>query len=748
MIENYLLSTAWLLPLSSNPITAIIVAGVVIGYVVYSTVRISNTSQPFGSGTLIDEIESKKSASSAYYGFVEGGKYGNTAQGGQTGTQEEIQEEIEADIGNGDGVGSEDGIFTGSPTWGLSGLAGNLADTSGASSWATDTDGHYYPNINSVALLIETEKPRLKAHNSVYPEPIDNPNPHPVDPDLNLNDIEAINQFNKTELNLPDVDIDRDKWISVDLPLPLRNIGESFRQPLVRGTQELYSAPTTGDEISIFDPTEINNVLNIDGTSDKYFENLTRTFLGHTEASEKEIKLSEQAIVFIPTAFISGLQIDPIIGLKALYRIAEAFKSYSLGAMSAPQYNIPEYVNINTIDGINEGKNPAPVNQGIEELIKPFPSQYQEKMVNNYLIPSGTKLDVQLLMNFLGNTELYAGGEDEYKKLSNEYKNNPDAFYNSPFIQQSPSINDILNNELPENGLTLKVNRSATQVESQFDLLQKMVATNYVKTGLDQFPAPVPNLQDPDFTVDSEGKRIYQEPKPDLIIPSLAGGLGYSVASLHKSIGRYPLEIETDSEELMPNPQNPDELIPKKDHKYLPNLAIATGAMLTLGMVSANLGKNNFDLNMRNAKQIQATKAIASKGMNCACSTLDATGMNKNPTSSCQMEDFNFMDAKGVGDFFKGKQVCHTVDQNVDRTTLKEMLQNILFGVNLMKGAFFKGQNELDGEIEKAKEIKKNIDKLDDKLDDFIKDFNDGKNDLAKNFPSKSKIIKKPTQSN
>jgi hypothetical protein len=33
-------------------------------------------------------------------------------------------------------------------------------------------------------------------------------------------------------------------------------------------------------------------------------------------------------------------------------------------------------------------------------------------------------------------------------------------------------------------------------------------------------------------------------------------------------------------------------------------------------------------------------------------------------------------------------------------------------------------------------------------LDDFIKDFNDGKNDLAKNFPSKSKITKKPNQSN
>ena len=67
------------------------------------------------------------------------------------------------------------------------------------------------------------------------------------------------------------------------------------------------------------------------------------------------------------------------------------------------------------------------------------------------------------------------------------------------------------------------------------------------------------------------------------------------------------------------------------------------------------------------------------------------------------------------------------------------MLQDILFGVNIIKGAFFKGENELEEEIASAKEIKDNIGKRDNQLDSFIQEFNQGQSD----YPVKSKIIRK-----
>jgi hypothetical protein len=65
------------------------------------------------------------------------------------------------------------------------------------------------------------------------------------------------------------------------------------------------------------------------------------------------------------------------------------------------KYIIPTKVNIQTIDGIDGSKNPAPFNEEINKLIKPFPIQYQEKLADNILVPNGTALDIETTMQFL-----------------------------------------------------------------------------------------------------------------------------------------------------------------------------------------------------------------------------------------------------------------------------------------------------------------------------------------------------------
>lgn len=722
----FIFANAWLLPFVANPVLLGIAIVITATASIVIANQIQSSTQPFGNVRYINEVDTQRSLDSNYNEFV---VTENSPVPKVEGEQETEENATEAQDGDGKITEKGKSWSTGFPE-NKGGISLNDAEISSSSAVIDTNNPNFYQNRDPIALVFEITKERLYNRDDDINNPSDNTNKHPIDPSLDNTNFSQVNQFNKTELGSPDVDLNRDKWIAVDNPTPITNTGSSFVIPLINYTYELRSAPVTGNDVAIFDPTEIVTAINNENASSKYFDNLMRTHLGHIESTEEDIKLSEQTIVFLPAGMIGGLEIQPIIGIKALHRMKEAFHNYSFGSQSKPLYRIPKKVNISTIKGINETKNPAPINQDIENLVKPFPSQYLEKMTDNYLIPSGTELDVELLMRFLGNTEIYQGGEFEYNKLNKEFKDDPNAFYNSPFIQQTPSIADILNGE-DKSPLQLKTSPSQTKVESQFDLLQKMVSLSYMKTGLDQFPTNLPSLQEPDFSVNSVGKRFGVKPKPDVVIPSLAGGLGYGIGSIQKNIGSFPLEVETEKNEG------------EKDTEYVPDLGTGLSQALTIGLVGLNLAQNNFNLNMTNSKTLKETKSIASKGASCACATMDATGMNKNPSANCQTESLNFKDAKGMGDFFNGSQVCHTEDKNVDPTTIKEMLQDISFGVNIIKGAFFKSANELDEETGKLAEIKDNITSSEENLDNFIEKFNKGKSQLSQNYPTKSKIIKK-----
>lgn len=737
----YTLMGAFWLPAIAVPAIAPIVVTVAVGLVAVQAINsIRNTSQPFGTAPYANEVQQRKIVDNSYNKFVETENSPKPKVEGEQKTGENAKE-----AGKGAGVprGREKVLGFPAPD---SKYGGTLNDTQTTGSTALiDTNNpNFYFNREPLAGLIQIRRRRLLNAGFATLAIKDTPQQSEgtgAGAGVGAEAGGSGGGSQTVNLNAPAVDVDRDKWITVDQPTPEVTIGQMQIQPILNETLTLRSAPVTsaGDSVAVFDPTEIVQAVNNSNKSEQYFDMLGKNYLGY----ESDKNIDELSALFLPYGMISGLNIEGIFGLEALYRIAEGFRNYSFGSQSIPQYRVPTKVTIETIRGIDNSKDVGKINPALQDLIKPYPTQYQDKMANNFLLPSGTELDVELLMRFLGATEIYDGGNEEYKKVQKEFRQNPQSLYNSPFISNIPSIDGILSEEKTEQNLKPKTTNFNTPITSQFDLIQKMIGVSYVKTGLDQFPASLPSLKDPDFVTNSEGKRTYKEANPDMVMPSLAGGLAYGIAGLQKNIGRFPLEVEVDGDQEIPNPNNPSETIPKKDTKYIPDLGTAIGSALTLGLVTANLGQNNFNLNLGNSKQIQETKRIASKGANCACATFDATGMKKNPTSSCSNEPFNFKNASGITDFFKGKNYCHDVTQNVDPVTLKEMLQDILFGVNIIKGAFFKNESDLNDEIASIEQLKQNVDKKKGKLDEFIDDFNNDRSDLSKKYPTKSKITKK-----
>ena len=317
----FIYSAFWL-PALSNPITGTIAIVVGVGIVTYQVIQnIKSSSHPFGSAPYADEVEAKRSSSQTYNKFVE---TENSPKPKVEGEQKTSENGTKAGKGSGIPKGREKVLGFPAPDPKFS---GSLNDTSSPTSTAViDTDNpNFYFNRDPQAALFRIQKRRLENRDGEISNPVDNPNPHPIDPEIDQTNISQVNSFNKTELNSPEVDPDRDKWIQVDNPSPITTVGQTQVQPFLNTTFEMRSAPIAGTDIAIFNPSEIVNAINQDQTSDKYFDNLFKTHLGHTEETEKDIKLSEQAIAFMPIGLVTGLNIEPVIGLRALYRIVEGF---------------------------------------------------------------------------------------------------------------------------------------------------------------------------------------------------------------------------------------------------------------------------------------------------------------------------------------------------------------------------------------------------------------------------------------
>jgi len=584
----------------------------------------------------------------------------------------------------------------------------------------------------------------------IIPSPFPDPDP---DPDLDIID----NAQLKSLSNSPQPDIDpnddptptkRTKWIVINQPSLDTPVGQIYVPPVIDDTVQLYTAPVTSGDSTIFDPTELHSAIIAASTAETYADYLFRASQGGVVGSyEEELDMTDVAIAFFPSMFIQGAPLEPVVGLKSLYRIAEAFSNYSDAALTAPIFNVPTKWNIEIIDGINEDQSQL-VKPFIKEYLKPEDPDFQTKIKDSVLIADGqeVELDPDKLMTWLGNISLFEGGEAE-QEASKNY-GTIDDFLASDYLK-NPDINEIINGEYDPLITNLPKLRDKSDVvklklKSQNDLTQQMLGIMSVKIGLDQFPSKMPSLQEPDFDLDSEDKRINIVPKPEVIVPSLAGGLALGVAGLAKNIGRFPLEMEIDGIEDVADPNNPKVTQKKKSHTYLPNMAHGIQEVATIAMATAGMVNFNQDLGLKNTKALEETKTAALKGMECSCGMLGNSGFNQNPKQRCRKPSFNFRNAKGFADMLNPQNdQCYVGTDVEDPVTIKKMLSDILFGVNLVKGAFFKGNKELDAQFESIKEINDEIKKKDKNFDKFVEDFNEQKTPLSDkdNYPVKSKIV-------
>lgn len=599
-------------------------------------------------------------------------------------------------------------------------------------------------------LVIPFPDPDDDPTNSSNPNQNPNPNPTPPpnpDPDpIKTDELTDLKDNPKPDINpnqnpTPTV---RSKWIVVNQPSHETPVGQVYTPPVINTNIDLSSAPVTDGDTTVFDPSEVFQAVMNATTAEDYADYLFRSSQGLvTGTYEENLDLTDVAIALFPTLFLNGAQIEPVIGLKSLYRIAEAFHNYSDAALSKPIFNVPLEWGIDIIDGINEGQEQQ-INPYIPEFIKPEDPEFPEKMKEGLLLDNGlvTESDPEKLMTWLGNISVFEGGEAEQEKAE-EYQT-IDEFLESDYLK-NPDINAILNEEpTDEKKLREKDKPAKIKAKSKLDMLQLMMGTIFIKLGLDQFPAKAPSLVDPPVTIDAEDKRTATKPRNEIELQSLAAGLAYGIAGIGKKIGTFPLEIESDSVEDEPDPNNPNATQKKKSHAYMPDMGHAMANLTALSMATAAMSQMNMDMGLKNTRTLTETRSAAIKSMNCSCAMLDFGGGNNNPQQRCTNTQFNMRNAKGFNDMFKPQaDQCDVGVQNTDQTTLKKMLTEILWGVNIIKGAFFKGNNELDNQIKSIKEINKEIKDKDKKFDDFVENFNKEKDPLTKpdQYPVKPKII-------
>lgn len=598
---------------------------------------------------------------------------------------------------------------------------------SSSDSSADDSTSDEYDNKDVNSQIVKIKKRRLK------------------------NQIDRINDLKDINVGQPDPYDPVPHWTPVQLPTPRATVGQGIYQPISDYEYEVFSAPLIDDLNKALNPLEINTELIRTTTAEKVVRFLAVSAVDKAKGDyEKNLKIEELATVFGSPIFNPNAEVGAIFGLQGLYKVGDAFSLYSNAFLTDPLFNIPTRIKITTIKGITS--NTIRFNQTINQKLIPKDPAVESRISNaiNFDDEQEAEIDVESLLNFYGAINLYQGGSQEQQKLDTDYKTNPQAVYQSPYLKDLPSINDNLNGNTNPNSPKLKTTPEPLKAKNKLDLVQMMLGVMTVKLGLDQFPTQLPSLQEPNFTLDSEGKRRYGQPNPPIETTSLAGGLAWSLAGIQKNVGRFPLEIETDSDQKTPDPNNPNVLVPKKNHEYIPDLATGLSSALTIGLAGTAIANNNFNLNLRNSRSIEDAKNAAVKSMECSCSMFDFSGARKNPAKRCLKNNFNFNDAKGIDDFMAPRnEQCYVGTQEVDNTTLKAMLNDILFGVNIIKGAFFKGQDELNDQVSIVEEIGNTPKQRDDDFDQFVKDFNDGDDPLNQNYPTKAKLnVENKNQSN
>ncbi|WP_342596750.1 hypothetical protein VKI21_12500 [Cyanobacterium aponinum UTEX 3222] len=511
--------------------------------------------------------------------------------------------------------------------------------------------------------------------------------------------------------------------ISVKNPPYFKRTGKFIYQPLEQYKVNVWSMPLVAPGDSNFSP-----LIQAQSQANKTTEYLE--FLGDSRLTNDigKYKISDLLPVIMSPGGIIDANPTLIVGTEAIGKFAEAYENYSDAYLSNPIFFVPSEIQVNIIEGLTNKKRRLPPD--FDQNFKPINEVIPEAILDLNLFKIPKEVTMERLLEFAGHAATFEGGAEKWE----QYKKDPSVLKDPNFFVV-PTSTDILNET--SDGLP-QYQKQNLKIESLTELLLVTAGTIYTKTGLHEFPSenlpgvknPEP-MPEPDPNNPNPQNNQNDKSNTGVVIGSLAGGLAYMANWFNFKIGDFPAEVE------IPDPANPE-----KTTKEKVDVSGALTNLLTLGGITVALQNFGNNVNMRNAAEIEATKNAAQKGAECSCINMANSGMNTRPKAKCNDGSFNFTSAKGFSEMLSKTKRCYQGAENQDNTTIKAMLENIMFGVNIIKSAFFRGEKELENQEAVLKDLLSG--KInDDDLNDFIKKFNDQKTPLTKDYPVKAKIVKK-----
>lgn len=504
---------------------------------------------------------------------------------------------------------------------------------------------------------------------------------------------------------------------SIDIKKPplYEHTGKLIYQPIENVDLTLYSMPVNNEGIPDYSGV-MNNQVSMNKSSEYV------SYLGDSLIDEPlgKYKISD----LIPYFMSPSCNIDssPTLfnGTESLNAVTHAFENYSDGFLSNPIYFIPTKINVEFIDGITRRK--RRYGDDIDNKFKPNNPELTQSILDNIDFPIPKEVSPEQLLELAGHVATFEGGAEKWE----EYKNDPTKIKDPEFFKV-PTGEQILNEDV--NGLP-RFQPQKLKVNNAVEYITIIAGTLYTKLGLNEFPSnQLPSVKNLDPLAEDDTNQNNKS-RTKVRVGNLASGLSYLGNWFNLKLGDFPVEVE------VPDPENNDKNVKEKV-----NISSALTNLLTIGGVGLAMQQFGNNVNLKNAGEIEATKNVALKGAECACINTANSGMNTRPKENCNQGAFNFTTAKGFGDMLSNKKRCHQGTENQDTTTIKSMLENILFGVNIIKSSSFKGSKEITNQEKVLKDLLKG--KLNDKeLDDFIDTFNNRTNLINKDYPKKAKIKK------
>lgn len=566
------------------------------------------------------------------------------------------------------------------------------------------------PNPNKTP----TQEPVADKNRKGKPTPNNPDNPIPDIPERNIPTKTPTTPFsNQTPTPTPTPDP-----INVGKPPFFKQTGTFIHVPIEKTAFTLRSMPvntSTGDT----DWTELDNAQLEKNKLDSYTK-----YLADSRTNQEETHNISDIMPYLipPSGNINGVP-TLFSGTESLGKLQEGYDLYSDAYFSTPLFFIPTTINIQQIKGVTNNLRritPEELNTNLEPSNEAIPKILQD----NSLFKIPKEVNVERLLEFAGNVSSYSGGAEKWE----QYRKDPKVIKDPNFFKV-PSSSDILNETIPAD--SPKYQKQNLKIKSQTELLLLLAGTLYTKSGLHEFPSePLPSVKNPNPLPENDSNQLN---KADLgiRINNLSSAIAYVMSWFNFKVGDFPAEIEV-----------PDPEAPEKQTTQKVNISSALTNLLTLAGIGLTISNFNKDINLTNSAQIEAAKNAALKSSECSCAALDALGSNTNAKARCKPSPLNFFNAKGFDSMLSQTQGCYTGVANEDNVSIKEMLQQLLFAANITKQAFFKGEKEIDNQEKVLKDLLKG--KInDDELEEFIKKFNDQKTNLTKDYPVKSKIVKK-----